>query len=112
MEWSEPYVKVSVTSKMLRQQIKIDEAINKILVDTLMHPPTPEQIAERRAARQAEWDEKTAQGLVPIADYSDDGPAVWEQVDKHELVDKWVSEEAWARYSTAVRLLREAEEAF
>jgi hypothetical protein len=95
---------VSISNQLLNDRIDIEA----LILDQLLHPPTPEQLAARRAAKQAEWDERTAAGWVPISDYSDEGSAQWCREASPGSVERWVSAGSWARYEAALAALDDA----
>ena len=70
---------------------------------------TPEEIAAAQARREAVWDEKTAFGLVGVADVGEDG-FEWVRVERGERAQKWITPDLWARYAAARDALNEVNE--
>jgi hypothetical protein len=75
---------------------------------------SPEEIAAARAKREAEWDAKTAQGLVGITMdlCCDCGSGEWEKVERADgWVEKWVPAATWQSFVSVRAMLEKVGEA-
>lgn len=106
-DWKNQYTTVTVSQRLLDQGFIVPEFAYR----DMFRRRSPEELAELKAKREAEWDEKIAAGFVPIEDVADEGRANYQKVDvRGSYVERWVTAASWERYTLAWDALNLAED--